>query len=105
MSLTIEQRGSQLVSEEASSENADLRQVDFISTDDGVLAVSSRKRKPAYLTVRLTEAFLPQDRSYTTLVKKCFELAQAYDGMAISMTFPWENNSKYHFGEVIKLKK
>lgn len=59
----------------------------------------------AILRVRLDETFLPKEHSYTVLAEKCLALARDLNGIALTMTFPWEGNSKYKQGDLLVLKR
>lgn len=62
------------------------------------------ERKPSLLKINLDSSFLPKVHSYTVLAEKVMALARDLDGLALSMTFPWEGNSKYKCGSSVVLK-
>lgn len=57
----------------------------------------------AIKTINLPFSFLPKDRDIATINRAIIKYARDCNCVALSYTFPYEGNSKYKFGELIKL--
>lgn len=105
-SLCVLIKGSQMYSSQECEENPELLEEEIINLKDvkkGILKTKIRKTKPCILKINLTDNMLPKVRDYKLFVEKCIEIAKANNGIAHTATFPWENNSKYKYGDIIVL--